>query len=111
MAERDEAGPGRLAEVPEIIAAANEILSERRDVPMARFVGRPLAGRHVLVTSGPTHEPIDPVRYIANRSSGKQGHAIARGRRSARRARHAGLRTRVAGRPAGRGSRSRRDSR
>jgi phosphopantothenoylcysteine decarboxylase/phosphopantothenate--cysteine ligase len=40
--------------------------------------GRPLAGRHVLVTSGPTHEPIDPVRYIANRSSGKQGHAIAR---------------------------------
>jgi phosphopantothenoylcysteine decarboxylase/phosphopantothenate--cysteine ligase len=79
MAERDEAGPGRLAEPPEIIAAANKILSERRDVPMARFVGRPLAGRHVLVTSGPTHEPIDPVRYIANRSSGKQGHAIARG--------------------------------
>jgi phosphopantothenoylcysteine decarboxylase/phosphopantothenate--cysteine ligase len=38
----------------------------------------PLAGRRVLVTSGPTHEPIDPVRYIANRSSGKQGHAIAR---------------------------------
>ncbi|KAB2875392.1 MAG: bifunctional phosphopantothenoylcysteine decarboxylase/phosphopantothenate synthase, partial [Bauldia sp.] len=38
---------------------------------------RPLAGRHVLVTSGPTHEPIDPVRYLANRSSGKQGHAIA----------------------------------
>jgi phosphopantothenoylcysteine decarboxylase/phosphopantothenate--cysteine ligase len=45
---------------------------------VARLVGRPLAGRHVLVTSGPTHEPIDPVRYIANRSSGKQGHAIAR---------------------------------
>ena len=38
---------------------------------------RPLAGRHILVTSGPTHEPIDPVRYIANRSSGRQGHAIA----------------------------------
>jgi phosphopantothenoylcysteine decarboxylase/phosphopantothenate--cysteine ligase len=38
---------------------------------------RPLAGRHALVTSGPTHEPIDPVRYIANRSSGRQGHAIA----------------------------------
>jgi phosphopantothenoylcysteine decarboxylase/phosphopantothenate--cysteine ligase len=37
----------------------------------------PLAGRHIIVTSGPTHEPIDPVRYIANRSSGKQGHAIA----------------------------------
>jgi len=78
MAERDEAGPGRLAEVPEIMAAANKILVERADVPVARLVGRPLAGRHVLVTSGPTHEPIDPVRYIANRSSGKQGHAIAR---------------------------------
>ena len=39
--------------------------------------GKPLAGRHVLVTAGPTHEPIDPVRYIANRSSGKQGYAIA----------------------------------
>jgi phosphopantothenoylcysteine decarboxylase / phosphopantothenate---cysteine ligase len=78
MAERDEAGPGRLAEVPEIMAAANKILAERADVPAARLVGRPLAGRHVLVTSGPTHEPIDPVRYIANRSSGKQGHAIAR---------------------------------
>ena len=78
MAERDEAGPGRLAEVAEIIAAANEILAERRDAPVARLVERPLAGRHVLITSGPTHEPIDPVRYIANRSSGKQGHAIAR---------------------------------
>ena len=41
------------------------------------FDGAPLAGRHVLVTAGPTHEPIDPVRYIANRSSGKQGFAIA----------------------------------
>jgi phosphopantothenoylcysteine decarboxylase/phosphopantothenate--cysteine ligase len=78
MAERDEAGPGRLAEVQEIIAAASKIIAEQRDVPAARLVGRPLAGRHVLVTSGPTHEPIDPVRYIANRSSGKQGHAIAR---------------------------------
>ncbi len=78
MAERDEAGPGRLAEVPEIIEAASKILAERRDRPVARLAGRPLAGRHVLVTSGPTHEPIDPVRYIANRSSGRQGHAIAR---------------------------------
>lgn len=78
MAERDEAGPGRLAEVAEIIAAANKILAERRETPAVRLVGRALAGRHVLVTSGPTHEPIDPVRYIANRSSGKQGHAIAR---------------------------------
>ena len=46
---------------------------------------KPLAGKRVLVTSGPTHEPIDPVRYIANRSSGKQGHAIARGRGRRRR--------------------------
>jgi phosphopantothenoylcysteine decarboxylase/phosphopantothenate--cysteine ligase len=78
MAERDEAGPGRLAEVPEIIAAAKRILAEGARRPVTRLhTGRPLAGRHVLVTSGPTHEPIDPVRYIANRSSGKQGHAIA----------------------------------
>ena len=77
MAERDEAGPGRLAEVPEIIAAARKVLAEARAVTPLR-TGRPLAGRHVLVTSGPTHEPIDPVRYIANRSSGKQGHAIAK---------------------------------
>jgi phosphopantothenoylcysteine decarboxylase/phosphopantothenate--cysteine ligase len=76
MAEQGEAGPGRLAEVPEIMAAARKILTEARAVTSLR-TGRPLAGRHVLVTSGPTHEPIDPVRYIANRSSGKQGHAIA----------------------------------
>lgn len=79
MAERDEAGPGRLAEVPEIIAAAERHL-ERGDVAQSVTplrTKRPLTGRHVLVTSGPTHEPIDPVRYIANRSSGKQGHAIA----------------------------------
>lgn len=66
MAEA-ESGPGRLAEPEEILAAIAAILAGPR----------PLAGRHVLVTSGPTHEPIDPVRYIANRSSGKQGHAIA----------------------------------
>jgi phosphopantothenoylcysteine decarboxylase/phosphopantothenate--cysteine ligase len=78
MAERDEAGPGRLAEVPEIIAAARAILGESGGRAVTRLrVSRPLAGRHVLVTSGPTHEPIDPVRYIANRSSGKQGHAVA----------------------------------
>ena len=70
MAERGEKGPGRMAEPAEILAAIEARLSSAaRD--------RPLAGRHVLVTSGPTHEPIDPVRYIANRSSGKQGHAIA----------------------------------
>ncbi|MDQ0512409.1 bifunctional phosphopantothenoylcysteine decarboxylase/phosphopantothenate--cysteine ligase CoaBC [Ancylobacter amanitiformis] len=69
MAERGEAGPGRMAEPTEIAEAAARLL--------APPVPGPLAGRHVLVTSGPTHEPIDPVRYIANRSSGKQGHAIA----------------------------------
>lgn len=61
-----EFGPGRLSEVPEILAAVER-----------HFGGGPLAGKRVLVTSGPTHEPIDPVRYIANRSSGAQGTAIA----------------------------------
>ncbi|MDB2407760.1 bifunctional phosphopantothenoylcysteine decarboxylase/phosphopantothenate--cysteine ligase CoaBC [Jannaschia sp.] len=61
-----EFGPGRLAEVPQIVAAIE-----------AFFADGPLQGRHILVTSGPTHEPIDPVRYIANRSSGAQGTAIA----------------------------------
>ena len=69
MAERGEAGPGRMAEPNEILDAVEALLR-------ARTTG-PLSGRHVLVTSGPTHEPIDPVRYIANRSSGRQGHAIA----------------------------------
>jgi phosphopantothenoylcysteine decarboxylase/phosphopantothenate--cysteine ligase len=74
MAERGEAGPGRLAEVPQLIQAIEALL----DISSGRPAGEgPLAGRHVLVTSGPTHEPIDPVRYIANRSSGKQGAAIA----------------------------------
>jgi phosphopantothenoylcysteine decarboxylase / phosphopantothenate---cysteine ligase len=68
MAERGEGGVGRMAEPLEIVAAAEALLNSAEKV---------LAGRHVLVTSGPTHEPIDPVRYIANRSSGKQGHAIA----------------------------------
>lgn len=67
MAEAGEAGEGRMAEPHEIVAAV-----------VARLGGvGPLAGRKFIVTSGPTHEPIDPVRYIANRSSGKQGHAIA----------------------------------
>ena len=61
-----EYGPGRMSEVPAIVAAVEDAL----------FNG-PLKGRHVLVTSGPTHEPIDPVRYMANRSSGAQGAAIA----------------------------------
>ena len=68
-----EDGPGRMSETEEIVAAAEALLA-RRDSEAA---ARPLAGRHALVTSGPTHEAIDPVRYIANRSSGKQGHAIA----------------------------------
>ncbi len=70
-----EFGPGRLAEVPDIVAAIEAHFVGREEV--GRHEGAPLAGRHVLVTSGPTHEPIDPVRYIANRSSGAQGAAIA----------------------------------
>ncbi|MGB3874312.1 MAG: bifunctional phosphopantothenoylcysteine decarboxylase/phosphopantothenate--cysteine ligase CoaBC [Shinella zoogloeoides] len=68
MAEGGEAGLGRMAEPLEIVAAAEDLLDGSR---------KPLAGRRAVVTSGPTHEPIDPVRYIANRSSGRQGHAIA----------------------------------
>lgn len=63
-----EFGPGRMAEPEEIVTAIKDMLT-----PAAQ----PLAGLRALVTSGPTHEPIDPVRYIANRSSGKQGYAIA----------------------------------
>lgn len=71
MAERGEAGPGRLVEVPDLIAAiegAFEAGASRGGV---------LEGRHVIITSGPTHEPIDPIRYLANRSSGKQGFELA----------------------------------
>jgi phosphopantothenoylcysteine decarboxylase/phosphopantothenate--cysteine ligase len=63
-----EYGPGRLAEPEAILAAIESFFADGE---------KPLAGRRALVTSGPTHEPIDPVRFIANRSSGKQGHAIA----------------------------------
>ncbi len=69
MAESGERGTGRMAEPLEIVAAAEKIFGATAD--------KPLAGKHILITAGPTHEPIDPVRYIANRSSGKQGHAIA----------------------------------
>ena len=69
MAERNEAGTGRMAEPTEIAVAAISLL--RPQQPQS------LAGKRVLITAGPTHEPIDPVRYIANRSSGKQGFAIA----------------------------------
>ncbi|HWB47181.1 MAG TPA: bifunctional phosphopantothenoylcysteine decarboxylase/phosphopantothenate--cysteine ligase CoaBC [Hyphomicrobiaceae bacterium] len=78
MAERGEAGTGRLAEVPELVAAIERILGQATSAASTREASaQSLAGRHVLITSGPTHEPIDPVRYIANRSSGKQGAAIA----------------------------------
>jgi phosphopantothenoylcysteine decarboxylase/phosphopantothenate--cysteine ligase len=70
-----EYGPGRMAEPAEIVGAIEAMLNPPQKLLAA---DKPLAGKHVLVTSGPTHEPIDPVRYIANRSSGKQGHAIAR---------------------------------
>ena len=63
-----ETGPGRLPEPEAIMTAIRDHLAPR---------ALPLAGRHVLVTAGPTHEPIDPVRYIANRSSGRQGFALA----------------------------------
>jgi phosphopantothenoylcysteine decarboxylase/phosphopantothenate--cysteine ligase len=68
MAESGEAGEGRMSEPLEIVAAVEAMLAPAKG---------PLAGKKIIVTSGPTHEPIDPVRYIANRSSGKQGHAIA----------------------------------
>jgi phosphopantothenoylcysteine decarboxylase/phosphopantothenate--cysteine ligase len=78
MAERGETGAGRLAEVPELVAAIEQRLRAERPGALAPDdAAGSLAGRRVLVTSGPTHEPIDPVRYIANRSSGKQGAAIA----------------------------------
>ncbi|UXS02954.1 bifunctional phosphopantothenoylcysteine decarboxylase/phosphopantothenate--cysteine ligase CoaBC [Agrobacterium tumefaciens] len=68
MAEKGEAGLGRMAEPLQIVEAVETCLGGSPG---------PLSGKTAIVTSGPTHEPIDPVRYIANRSSGKQGHAIA----------------------------------
>ncbi|PYE35041.1 phosphopantothenoylcysteine decarboxylase/phosphopantothenate--cysteine ligase [Rhizobium sp. PP-F2F-G38] len=70
MAESGERGEGRMAEPLEIVAAVEARLFAFKPTG-------PLSGRRAIVTSGPTHEPIDPVRYIANRSSGRQGHAIA----------------------------------
>lgn len=88
-----EFGPGRMAEPMEILSAIERALGEPQILPLKALARpadfhaaasvvtggerSPLNGKHVLITSGPTHEPIDPVRYIANRSSGKQGHAIA----------------------------------
>ncbi|MEI8276269.1 MAG: bifunctional phosphopantothenoylcysteine decarboxylase/phosphopantothenate--cysteine ligase CoaBC [Hyphomicrobiales bacterium] len=70
MAESGERGLGRMAEPLEIAAGVEKILK-------LHGAPRPLKGKRILITAGPTHEPIDPVRYIANRSSGKQGYAIA----------------------------------
>src|SRR3546814_7636627 len=79
-----EYGPGRLPEPEAIKQAIDEALAHApASVPLtgqtdfAPSRHRPLYSRRILVTAGPTHEPIDPVRYIANRSSGKQGFAIA----------------------------------
>ena len=76
MAERGEAGVGRMAEPEQIISAIEGLFVA---IPESNL----LAGKRVLVTSGPTREPIDPVRYLSNQSSGKQGHAVARAAASA----------------------------
>jgi len=76
-----EFGPGRMAEPPAIVEAIEQALAAEATLnsplqgPPAD--SGPLGGRHVIVTSGPTYEPIDPVRFLGNRSSGRQGHAIA----------------------------------
>ncbi|MGA8584703.1 MAG: bifunctional phosphopantothenoylcysteine decarboxylase/phosphopantothenate--cysteine ligase CoaBC [Roseiarcus sp.] len=75
-----EFGPGRMAEPPAIVEAIEQALTagpfgESPEAPLTD--SGPLSGRHIIVTSGPTYEPIDPVRFIGNRSSGRQGHAIA----------------------------------
>lgn len=75
-----EYGPGRMSEPLEIVQAIETALKQDTLLPAPEGLsirGGALEGLHVVVTSGPTHEPIDPVRYIANRSSGRQGHAIA----------------------------------
>jgi phosphopantothenoylcysteine decarboxylase/phosphopantothenate--cysteine ligase len=84
-----EYGPGRMAEPAAILAAIGALLSDAIPMPPPGPIAElapprgPLSGRHVLITAGPTHEPIDPVRYIANRSSGKQGYALAEAARDA----------------------------
>ena len=76
-----EYGPGRMSEPLEIVAAIEATLNGVTAIPLPGEAAEPprgpLTGRRVVVTAGPTHEPIDPVRYIANRSSGKQGYALA----------------------------------
>jgi phosphopantothenoylcysteine decarboxylase/phosphopantothenate--cysteine ligase len=71
MAEKNESGMGRMAEPDQIVSAIEGMFTE---IPR----GNSLKGRRVLVTSGPTREPIDPVRFLTNHSSGRQGHAVAR---------------------------------
>ena len=72
-----EYGPGRMAEPAEIVSAVEAALSAAPEKLAAGATNRLLAGKKVVITAGPTHEPIDPVRYIANRSSGRQGYALA----------------------------------
>ncbi len=77
-----EFGPGRMAEPLAIIEAVEQALAAGKAVADLPEIPnhdetRPLSGRHIIVTSGPTYEPIDPVRFLGNRSSGRQGHAIA----------------------------------
>ncbi|MBV9906267.1 MAG: bifunctional phosphopantothenoylcysteine decarboxylase/phosphopantothenate--cysteine ligase CoaBC [Hyphomicrobiales bacterium] len=77
----NEFGPGRMAEPPAIVEAIEQALAAEATLssPLegSPADSSPLGGRHVIVTSGPTYEPIDPVRFLGNRSSGRQGHAIA----------------------------------
>jgi phosphopantothenoylcysteine decarboxylase / phosphopantothenate---cysteine ligase len=77
----NEFGPGRMAEPPAIVEAIEQALAAEATLssPLegSPTDSGPLGGRHVIVTSGPTYEPIDPVRFLGNRSSGRQGHAIA----------------------------------
>jgi phosphopantothenoylcysteine decarboxylase / phosphopantothenate---cysteine ligase len=78
-----EFGPGRMSEPPAILAAIEQMLTLDTRIPLSAEVSRrqqvkgALTGRRVIVTSGPTREPIDPVRFITSRSAGRQGHAIA----------------------------------
>jgi phosphopantothenoylcysteine decarboxylase/phosphopantothenate--cysteine ligase len=74
-----EFGPGRMSEPLEIVGAITQALQSSTQIPLPQSLQKSTAlrGVTVVITSGPTHEPIDPVRYIANRSSGRQGHAIA----------------------------------
>ncbi|WP_020174437.1 bifunctional phosphopantothenoylcysteine decarboxylase/phosphopantothenate--cysteine ligase CoaBC [Methyloferula stellata] len=72
-----EYGPGRMSEPLAILAAIESALATETFLPLPSATAA-LAGKTVVITSGPTHEPIDPVRYLANRSSGKQGHALAK---------------------------------